>query len=85
KDQKVIEAIKKAKHRVIPIPAKSSLFNPSRPLWAKVKSNVRRTPLGINDNLATRMTEVIETVSQKDCQAWVDECTKSFSAYSPQQ
>ncbi|KAI8145622.1 hypothetical protein BJV82DRAFT_511449 [Fennellomyces sp. T-0311] len=85
RDQKVIGTIKKAKHRVLLIPLKSSLFNPSRPFWEKVKASIKRTPLGVNDNLAMRMTEAVESVSQNDCQSWVDECIKNFADYSLEQ
>ncbi|KAI8136597.1 hypothetical protein BJV82DRAFT_675988 [Fennellomyces sp. T-0311] len=55
-NRKVIEAIKKAHHGVILVPAKSSSFVPSYHLRNKLTKEIRRTPLNPNDNLASKVS-----------------------------
>lgn len=85
KDQKVIDAIKKAKHKILLIPAQSSFFNPSCNFWAQVKMAIKRTPIGINDTLATRIVEAVKTITPKETQNWVDESMGVVRDYLPQQ
>ena len=84
-NRKVIEAIKNAHHGVILVPAKSWSFTPSCHLWEKVTKEIKRTPLDINDNLASRITEVVMSVNEKDCNSWVEMCMKEIATYYTQQ
>lgn len=53
------------------LPPYSPFLNPIEEFWAKVKTNVRRDCLTVNDNLGDRITEAGKLVTRSDCQGWI--------------
>lgn len=72
KTQAVLDAIiKNHGHTALFLPPYSPFLNPIEECWAKIKAEVRKTPLKGKENLALRIQEAAQTVTAKDCQGWV--------------
>ncbi|ORX53195.1 hypothetical protein DM01DRAFT_1274988, partial [Hesseltinella vesiculosa] len=46
-------------------------LNPIEEAWAKIKNQVRKTPLSTNDDLAGRIQEATRMVTPTDCRGWL--------------
>ncbi|CDH60001.1 hypothetical protein RO3G_03680 [Lichtheimia corymbifera JMRC:FSU:9682] len=80
KTKQVLDAIRKHNHVPLFLPPYSPFLNPIEECWAKIKKQVRKTPLSSNDSLATRIQVAAKTVNAKDCRGWIRHSEKYFNS-----
>ncbi|KAI9302354.1 hypothetical protein BJ944DRAFT_146174, partial [Cunninghamella echinulata] len=44
--------------------------------WSKIKKNIRRNPLGKDDQLTPRIAEACKAVTVEDCLGWISHSEK---------
>lgn len=67
----VVEAINSRGYKPLFMPPYSPFLNPIEECWAKIKGNIKRSPLDENSTLTPRIAEACKTVSADNCLGWI--------------
>lgn len=67
----VVDAINKRGYKPLFMPPYSPFLNPIEECWAKIKSNIKRSPLDSSSKLTPRIIEACKSVTVQDCLGWI--------------
>lgn len=75
----VLRAIHEHGHTPLFLPPYSPMLNPIEECWAKIKQEVRKTPLTKSEIIADRIEEAAKKITKENCRGWVRHSQKFFA------
>jgi transposase len=78
KVNKVQELIASRGYKVAYLSPYLLFLNPIELFWSKIKGNIRRDCISVDDNLSLRITEAAKKVTQEDCANWISHSQSFF-------
>jgi transposase len=75
----VLRAIHEHGHTPLFLPPYSPMLNPIEECWAKIKQEVRKTPLAKSEIIADRIEEAAKKITKENCRGWVRHSQKFFA------
>ena len=78
KVNKVQELIASSGYKVAYLPPYLPFLNPIGLFWSKIKGNIRRDCISVDDNLSLRITEAAKKIIQEDRANWISHSQSFF-------
>ncbi|ORE06671.1 hypothetical protein BCV72DRAFT_249876 [Rhizopus microsporus var. microsporus] len=60
------------------LPPYSPFLNPVELFWSKIKGNIRKNCLSVDNSLSLRITEAAKKATQEDCANWISHSQPFF-------
>lgn len=78
KTPEVLKVIRECGHTALFLPPYSPMLNPIEECWAKIKAEVRKTPLKKNELVSDLIEEAARNISKKSCKGWIRHSQQFF-------